>query len=254
VKPLKKIGKVIGQSEGIRRFACFLLACYITLLFRTGRWTILNDAQAKRYWEDGQAFILCFWHGRLLMMPYSWRRRCQIHMLISAHRDGKLIANTVAHFGIKTAEGSSTRGGAAALRVMVKALKQGEWVGITPDGPSGPRMRVGGGAIDIARIAQVPILPASFGIEKGKVLKSWDRFLLGFPFSKGVFIWGDPIVLAKDANPEAREQARQQLETALNKITAEADRLTGRVPVEPALGDEGRSKSALKEERDRHKK
>lgn len=235
---LKNPGKALGRSEKLRNLACALLARYITFLYRTGRWRVENDDLARRYWDEGKPFILCFWHGRLMMMPYSWRRDRQIHMLISAHRDGQLIGKTVSWFGIKTAEGSSTRGGAKALRAMVRALKSGEWVGITPDGPAGPRMQVSGGVIDIARMAQVPILPATFGIEKGRLLGSWDRFLLGYPFSRGLFVWGDPLTVPRDADGPTIEACRKALEDSLNAITEYADRETGREPVKQAIGEE----------------
>ena len=155
-------------------------------------------------------------------------------MLISQHRDGLLIAHTVAHFGIRTAAGSTTRGGAGALRTMLKALKAGEWVGITPDGPRGPRMRASDGIVHVARMAGVPILPATFGISRGRVLGTWDRFLVAWPFARGVIVWGDPIEVARDANDADVEAARQAVEDGLNAITAEADRLSDRAPIPPA--------------------
>ncbi|MBD3666551.1 MAG: lysophospholipid acyltransferase family protein, partial [Kangiella sp.] len=149
-------------------------------------------------------------------------------------RDGQIIARTVGHFGIKTVAGSSSKGGAQALRAMVKALKAGDCVGITPDGPRGPRMRATDGIVNLARLAGVPIIPATFGATRGRVLGSWDRFLVAWPFGRGVIVWGDPITVARDADADALAAARAEVEESLNAITAEADRLTGRVPVEPA--------------------
>jgi hypothetical protein len=117
---------------------------------------------------------------------------------------------------------------------MVKALKAGDCVGITPDGPRGPRMRASDGAVALARLSGVPIIPATFGAARGRVLQSWDRFLVAWPFGRGVIVWGDPIDVARDADAAALGAARLRVENALNAITAEADRLTGRVPVEPA--------------------
>jgi len=209
-------------------------AQYIRFAHATGRWQVIGGAAAQAMWRDGKPFILCFWHGRLLMMPYCWPRDRTIHMLISQHRDGQIIARTVGHFGIRTVAGSSSKGGAQALRAMVKALKAGEWVGITPDGPRGPRMRASDGVVSLARLAGVPIIPATFGAARGRVLGSWDRFLVAWPFGRGVIVWGDPIEVPRDADATALEAARQSVEDALNDITAEADRLTGRAPVEPA--------------------
>ncbi len=226
--------KRILKSDGFRRLLCWLGAQYIRFAHATGRWQVIGGAAAQAMWRDGKPFILCFWHGRLLMMPYCWPRDRTIHMLISQHRDGQIIARTVGHFGIRTVAGSSSKGGAQALRAMVKALKAGEWVGITPDGPRGPRMRASDGVVSLARLAGVPIIPATFGAARGRVLGSWDRFLVAWPFGRGVIVWGDPIEVPRDADATALEAARQSVEDALNDITAEADRLTGRAPVEPA--------------------
>lgn len=227
MSPLKRILK----SDTVRRLVCWLGAGYIRLVYITGRWRVVNGAVPQAFWNKGEPFILAFWHGRLLMMPYVWPRSKTIHMLISQHRDGQLIANTVGHFGIQTVAGSSSKGGAAALRSMVKALKAGDYVGITPDGPRGPRMRASDGVVAVARLAGVPVIPAAFGANRRKALGSWDRFLVAWPFSGGAFVWGDPIAVDKNADPEA---ARQAIEAALIWVADEADRLTGQPPVEPA--------------------
>lgn len=226
--------KRILKSDGLRRALCWLGSLYIRLVHATGRWQVIGGDAARAHWAAGRPFILCFWHGRILMMPHCWPRDKAIHMLISQHRDGQIIARTVGHFGIKTVAGSSSRGGAQALRAMVKALKTGDCVGITPDGPRGPRMRASDGAVALARLSGAPIIPATFGAARGRVVQSWDRFLVAWPFGRGVIVWGDPIDVPRDADTDQLEAARARVEDALNTITAEADRLTGRVPVEPA--------------------
>jgi lysophospholipid acyltransferase (LPLAT)-like uncharacterized protein len=155
-------------------------------------------------------------------------------MLISQHRDGQFIARTVAHFGIDTVAGSSSKGGSAALRSMLRSLKQGECVGITPDGPRGPRMRASDGIVHVARMSGVPVIPCGFSSRRRKLLGSWDRFTVALPFSKGVFVWGEPIRVPADATPEQLEQARAAIETGLTAVTQSADRAMGHAPVEPA--------------------
>ncbi|MEK9672368.1 MAG: lysophospholipid acyltransferase family protein [Rhodospirillaceae bacterium] len=222
------------KSDGVRAVLCWLGALYIRLVHATGRWRVVGGDVARARWVKGEPFILCFWHGRLLMMPYCWPRDRAIHMLISEHRDGQIIARTVGHIGIRTVTGSSSKGGAQALRAMVRALKDGDCVGITPDGPRGPRMRASDGIVSLAQLAGVPIIPATFGVTNGRLVNSWDRFLLAWPFGRGVIVWGDPIEVPRDADTAGLEAARAAVEAALNAITTEADRLTGRVPVEPA--------------------
>jgi len=226
--------KRILKSDAVRRLLCWLGAQYIRFVHATGRWQVTGGNAAEGLWRQGKPFILCFWHGRLLMMPHCWRRDRTIHMLISQHRDGQIIARTVGHFGIRTVTGSSSKGGAQALRAMVRALKAGDCVGITPDGPRGPRMRASDGAIALARLSGVPIIPATYGTASGRVLQSWDRFLFAWPFGRGVIVWGDPIHVPQTADAAAMEQARAALEAGLNAITERADRMTGRDPVAPA--------------------
>ena len=127
------------RNDTVRRVLCWLGAQYIRLAHATGRWTVVGGETPRRFWDAGKPFILCFWHGRLLMMPYCWDRRRPISVLISQHPDGQILARTVGHFGIDTVAGSTTRGGTAALRTLLKTLKAGAYVGITPDGPRGPR-------------------------------------------------------------------------------------------------------------------
>jgi lysophospholipid acyltransferase (LPLAT)-like uncharacterized protein len=234
VKPIK----TILQSDMLRRVVCWLGAGYIWLVHLTGRWRVVGGDIPARFWEQGKPFILCFWYGRLLLMPYCWNRRHNIHMLISQHRDGQLSANTVGHFGIQWAAGASSRGGAAALRNMVKVLENGEWVGITPDGPRRPRMRASDGIVSVARLSGVPIIPATCSVNRGRILTSWDRFLVAWPFGRSVIVWGEPIYVAHNADADAVEAARCQIEDELNRITREADQLTGRNPLEPATIDE----------------
>lgn len=230
MSPIKRLLK----SDALRRVLCWLGANYIRLVRATSRWQIVGDEIPRRHWDAGEPFIVAFWHGRLLMMPHSWEPGRPIHMLISQHRDGRLIADTVAHFGIDTVSGSTSKGGAQALRAMVKHLKAGDCVGVTPDGPRGPRMRASDGIVAVARLAGVPIIPATNSMARGRNLKSWDRFLVAWPFGRGVIIWGQPISVARDADADGLEAARLQVEAGLNAITAKADAMTGRPAIAPA--------------------
>ncbi|HXP96478.1 MAG TPA: lysophospholipid acyltransferase family protein [Telmatospirillum sp.] len=224
--------KTLTRSEGIRRLLCWLAAQYIRLVYVTGRWQVVGGAVPQAFWDEGRPFILAFWHGRILMMPYCWRRRQPIKMLISQHRDGQIIARTVSHFGIETIVGSSSKGGLAALRGMLQSLKGGTCVGITPDGPRGPRMRASDGIAQVAKLSGQPVIPCSFSTKRRRILGSWDRFAVALPFSKGIFVWGTPINVPNDAN--GLREARMAIEASLNAITEQADRAMGHRPVEPA--------------------
>lgn len=239
MRTLKDIKRGVLKSSAVRLAACWLAAQYIRIVWHTGRWEILGREHIDTLYAADKTCIVAFWHGRLLMLSFGWQRPAPFHMLISGHRDGELIANTVRHLGISwikgsTAKGGQDKGGAQALRAIVKALKNGEYVGVTPDGPRGPRMHASDGIVNMARLADVPIIPLTYGARTGKVLRTWDRFLLPAPFTKAVMMWGQPITVPRNARPEQLADIRRQLETTLNAMTVDVDRLTGRQPVSPA--------------------
>jgi len=235
-----RIDKKIAKSERTRRFVSFLASLYIRFVWLTSRFEIIGGEAARQYWAEGKPFIMSFWHGRLLMMPYSWDRSKKIGMLISNHRDGELIANTIGHFGLGTIRGSSAKegraakGGTEALRAMLKMLKENNYVGITPDGPRGPRMRASDGIVAVARMSGVPVISAAYATKARIKLGSWDRFLVPLPFTKGVIVWSEPLFISKDKGPKAAEAARLQIETMMNDLCDKADQMVGQDPVEPA--------------------
>jgi lysophospholipid acyltransferase (LPLAT)-like uncharacterized protein len=226
-----RILKTLAAQAWFRAILGRLIASYIRLVWRTSRWTVEGATDHLAAWEAGRPFILCFWHGRLLMIPYAWRTGMPIQVLISAHRDGRLIAEAMRYFSIGTRSGSTKRGGAEALRVMLRTLAGGDSIGITPDGPRGPRMRATPGTIAAARLSGVPIIPLAFASSRRRLLGTWDRFVLALPFGRGVFVWGEAIHVPRDADVEA---CRLRLEDALNRVTAEADRRCGVAPPDPA--------------------
>jgi len=176
---------------------------------------------------EGRAFILAFWHGRLLMIPMAWQRLAPMHMLISAHPDGQIIADAVTYFGVDSIAGSTSRGGSAALRTMLKRLKDGDCVGVTPDGPRGPAMTASIGIVNVARLARVPILPLTYATSRRRVLATWDRFHLALPFGRGVYLWGEPIEVAGDLDEAGLEHARRLVEERMVEMVHEADRRVG---------------------------
>ncbi|MBF0269750.1 MAG: lysophospholipid acyltransferase family protein [Alphaproteobacteria bacterium] len=231
----KRLRKSILRSDVVRYLACWLAANYIRLIHATQKVTTENIHIPEAFWSQGKPFIMAFWHGRILMMPYIWPKKHSFHMLASQHRDGLLISRTVAHLGIDSINGSTTRGAGPAVRAIIKKIKEGGCVGITPDGPKGPRMRCSDGVINIARLSGVPILPVTYSAAPSRFMNTWDRFLLPRPFGKGiVFVWGEPVEVPRDADKDQIAALNQLLEDRLNVISAEADRRMGLVPIEPA--------------------
>jgi lysophospholipid acyltransferase (LPLAT)-like uncharacterized protein len=215
------------RSARLRAFVCWLVHLYIRFVYRTNRWTTEGGDEARALCAARRPFILAFWHGRLLMIPMAWRRMAPMHMLISAHPDGRIIADAVAHFGVGSIAGSTRRGGSAALRMMLKRLKEGDCVGITPDGPRGPAMTASTGIVNLARLARMPIVPITYATSRRRVLKTWDRFHLACPFGRGIFLWGEPIMVASDCDAAGLEVARCLVETRMVGMVQDADRRMG---------------------------
>ncbi len=132
-----------------------------------------------------EKFIMACWHGELLMIPYAYtryRKTPHVKLLISEHFDGNLIAKTLNFFGFGTIRGSSTRGGAKALIESIKEIKNGYDLGITPDGPKGPRHEVHDGIVVMAQKAKVKIVLVEIKPSKFWQLNSWDKFVIPKPF------------------------------------------------------------------------
>ncbi|HEY8017768.1 MAG TPA: DUF374 domain-containing protein, partial [Dongiaceae bacterium] len=135
------------RSDAMEAFISAVAASYIRLVYRTNRWERVGFEIADRLLAEKRRAIICFWHGRLLMMPYGVRGDRPFHILISDHRDGKLIARTVRRFGIQTIPGSSSRDPVKALYRMARLSRNFDLPCVTPDGPRGPRMRAAIGPV-----------------------------------------------------------------------------------------------------------
>lgn len=232
--------KQLLKSGLAGRLASTLVTLYIRLVFATSRWSLIGREPIDALLASGEGFIVAFWHQRLLMGAVLRRQTDRtVYMLISANRDGEIIARGVAPFGIEFIRGSAAnpkkrdkdKGGAPALAQMIAALKDGHIVGVTPDGPRGPSRRAQAGVVRLAQLSGAPIITGAFSTSRALRLNTWDRFFLALPFSRGVFVGGGAAIrVARDATPETLEMARLQVEAALNKAADEADRLAGRSP------------------------
>lgn len=212
----------------------WIFANLTRLVFLTTRW----QWQGREYLEQAafqdEGTIGAFWHNRMMLMPFIWPKGVPLDMMISSHGDGKLISRVIGRFGIGTVEGSSSRGGRQALKGLVDRMKAGRCVAITPDGPRGPRMRAAAGVVGAARLSGAKILPISLSVSNRVVLKSWDRFIVTLPFSRGAFVVGEPISIPRKASAEELEAFRLLVEARLTELSDIADRLVGVEPILPA--------------------
>ncbi len=168
----------------------------------------------------GEHFILAFWHRHLLFMPYAYRGR-RISVMISQSGDGELIARTVAHFGIDASRGSSSRGGLAGMRSLLRRAAEGWDIAFTPDGPRGPASVVQPGVVLAAAATGLPIQPVAIAASRARRLRSWDRFLVPLPFAAVHFVYGEALSVERRADLGA---AARQLELRLAAAEAAAER------------------------------
>lgn len=222
------------KSAAAQRAGAAALAAYIGFAMRTTRWRIEGWQHVAPHAQAG-GLLVAFWHECLALTPALYARfhaaapGRRVHVLISHHRDGRLIAGAVQRLGATVISGSSARpdkgktdkGGAAALRGMVAALRAGELVAVTPDGPRGPPHVAAAGLAQAAALAGVPILPVAVCLSPDRRLRSWDRMMLPLPFGRGVVVCGAPVC----AERGALEAATQAATAALNEVAARAEAL-----------------------------
>jgi lysophospholipid acyltransferase (LPLAT)-like uncharacterized protein len=140
-------------------------AWIIRVLRATMRVDMRGEAELDRLYREGRHVVIAFWHAQQLLMPYAYRGK-GLRVLISQHGDGEIIARIIARFGLGTVRGSSTRGGAAALRELIRLGRAGTDIAVTPDGPKGPRHVAKLGVVQLAKASELPIVPLAFACSK----------------------------------------------------------------------------------------
>jgi len=158
--------------------------------------------------------IFVFWHGELLMLPFAYRdyrKSKNIDVIVSQHHDGEIATRLLQMLGGDTIRGSSTRGGLKALKDSFKSLNLGRDIGITPDGPRGPRHSVADGAVVIAQKKNVPIITMNCKASKAWRLKSWDKFSIPKPFCTLDYYYSDPFYVTDESLESAKEQIKERL-------------------------------------------
>ena len=158
--------------------------------------------------------IFAFWHEIILFLPFAHSKKRKLKILISTHRDGLLASHTIKYFGLGTIGGSSNRNPEKAFREMLKELKRGISIGITPDGPKGPRRVAKRGVVELAYLSKRPIYPVVGKYYGCFTLNSWDRFIIPKPLSKMEFIYKKPIYVN---NKSEFDKKTKILEEVLNE-------------------------------------
>lgn len=230
----KKILKSLTRSHFFQSILAWLVAMYMRLVYKTSQWQIFNRSHFETYGGTNKPGIACFWHNRLGMMAYGRLPGMKFSVLISGHADGRVISKAMAHLGIGTITGSTSKGSSEAIRKLLQTLHKGECVAVTPDGPRGPRFSVNIGLLKIAAKAGVDLIPMTYSTSRRVLVNSWDRFILPLPFSKGVIMYGEPIRLSKNASEQELNKSLQLLQERLIDISNESDHLCGNEIIPPA--------------------
>ncbi len=236
----KSLSKKIIRNKSFQNALGLSIASYVKFVHLTSRFTQRRADIPERFWSADDTFICATWHGQNIMLSSFWHNWRAIKIIVSKHGDGEIIAQLVRHLGLGSIRGSGTpkdqpekmkgKGGAAALRQTVRALKNGASIGLTADMPPGPNLRAGLGIVTMARLSGRPIIPVAAATRTRLVLGStWDKFLIPLPFNRGAVVWGDPIFVPREADTDVMESYRQRVEDALNQVTREADAMVGRL-------------------------
>jgi lysophospholipid acyltransferase (LPLAT)-like uncharacterized protein len=216
--------KTLLRTPQAQAMLAALLGGYLGFALRTTRWT-LDGQENFAPFGSGTPAIFAFWHEFLPLTPalsliarkLPFYRPTPIHTLVSQHRDGQFIGSVVRRFGIVPIAGSSTRGGAAGLRSLLAVLRQGDLIGITPDGPRGPRRQAAPGVAQLAALSGVPVVPLAARTTRRIQLGTWDRMAVPLPFGRGVMVCGPPIDVPRDGWKDAIPAIAEALTRAADR-------------------------------------
>ena len=211
-----QIKKKILKNFLIQKFLGFITAIYIYFVKITSSINYENEIIPEKFWKNNQSFILAFWHSQLMMISFAWNSKKTINILASGHSDGRFGSIVGQYFNLKNIQ-ISNKNKAISLKPIFKILKNNNYVGITPDGPRGPKEMVSEGVIKIAIASGIPIIPVSFWSSKNIRLNSWDSFLITLPFSKCSFVWGEPLQIPKNINKNEIQNFQKILENKLKE-------------------------------------
>lgn len=202
-------------------------------LFLTTRVEWVGEEHYRRFRREGTPVIFAFWHGQLLPLMH-YHRKERITALVSDHADGEYLSRVIQHHGFETVRGSSTRGGEKGLKGLVRAAKAGRNLAITPDGPKGPRGDFKPGALAVAQMTGLPVVPLAAGASSGWHLRSWDGFLVPRPLSRIRIEYLPPRFVDRDASRGDLDRIAGEIGTELNRLTETLESLSMAQSPEPA--------------------
>lgn len=207
------------------RIAAWLIWSLLRLLAGTIRWRF--DDRSHLFGPGAcQPALFIIWHNRLALTVAIYHRHVrgrtgtdrQLAAMVSASRDGGLLAHILKLFRVIPIRGSSSRRGGPALREFIKAAQAGHDIALTPDGPRGPLYELQPGVIAAAQLTGLPIVPTCYELTWKISLRTWDRFQIPLPFSRCDLQFGAPFRVPANADAELRERLRKELEGILRSM------------------------------------
>ncbi len=197
-------------------------ALVVRILMSTLRLDVEGEEKLNRLRSRGQKVIYTFWHGQMLILTFTHRYQ-DIHILISDHRDGEIIAQVTRRLGFSSVRGSTSSGGVKAVLNILTKLNNRYDMAITPDGPLGPRWKVQQGALYIAQKTGLPIIPVATGTDRYWEFETWDRFRIPKPFSRALLLYGDPVIVSADLDKNGIQAKMVELEERLTALSRELE-------------------------------
>ena len=188
----------------------------------TSRIKVVGEDEYRKAKLARKPIILLVWHGRLMLAPYFFRNR-RITALVSPSRDGEIIAQIALGWRFRIVRGSGSHSMVRAWVEMRQDLRKGGELIIIPDGPRGPDRLLKPGGLKLAQDTGAVLFPWSFSATRKRFLRSWDRFLLFYPFSRIVAVYGKPMTVSPALDEAEFETERKRVERALTALDAEAD-------------------------------
>jgi len=215
------IKKKLLKNFFVQYILGFFTFLYIRAVKLTSSIQFENESIPKQFWNNDKPFILAFWHSQLMMIGFSWKKNNNVNILASGHSDGRFGAIVGKYFNLNNIQ-TSKKNKSISMRFIFKLLNDNNYVGITPDGPRGPREIVSEGIIKIAKSSKVPIIPIGFWSSKNFKLKSWDSFLITLPFSKCSFVWNKPLEIPYNIQENQIQHYQKLLQEKINQSVKKA--------------------------------
>lgn len=226
--------KDLLKATWAQSLIAFVVVSYLRFCYATTRWDYLGRDAAQEVWASKSGVLMVFWHERLHLGHHAWPHGVgqPLCVLASGSKAGDVSVKINAHFGHASARGSSTKksdptkqkGGAAAFRELLRWLKSGGGVAMTPDGPRGPRRAMSEGTIKLSIMSGAPLVLVGAATQKFIELRSWDRMRIPVPFTRGCVAYEVIPAIKKEADEQdAIDMVKRQLDT----LTDKADRHLG---------------------------